>query len=707
FGSAPALVGAAGATGSTTLSILKGAYGEIVSGGTGSTGGLVTYDSTHGISVLNTLTEYKAAITDGQVALDNVRIARATGDASKDMTLVQATTILNSLSFSVTGAGTDSGVTLSGDAGTTLKLSSGTIFANQTVTTPTATDKILVSVPKLDLNASEGVIIVGATTGNSGAQSNINAPLQIDSEITNDGGLGLTKAGGGHLRLGGAIQNTYTGNTVLTAGVLYLAKSVTNIALPDANTFVINGGSVYQSNNQLPDNANVVLNGGAWAISGSASNGNSSSETFNNLTMTGGSLRNGQSNGGTTSILGFANLSGGTFSAVGSGSNVTVTGAMSISNGAAVSLGASSNTSGNSRLTLNGGLAITNTASGTYTPISISASGTAANLGGRLILASDVTFTGNATNTNTTTINAVANVGPLATLELDGTRTFDIGDGAASVDLTIVPTLINFGATSGGVTKTGPGTLALAGSNTYTGNTTVNGGKLSLGTATLDDASTVNVVGSAVLNLTHGVSDTVADFQINGVSQGSGTFTSAHPSGRITGSGSLQVGASSDPFVAWIDSFTGITDPADKTKTADPDNDGMNNLGEFALKGNPDNGSDNGLTASLLQDTIAPAGNELTYIIAVRDGAAFSSGGGGVQTASIGADGLIYTVEGSLDLVFPGSAVSHVSTSNTAPVATGLPDLTGTNWEYHTFRLDASEGVSGKGFLRVVTQPAP
>jgi hypothetical protein len=61
-----------------------------------------------------------------------------------------------------------------------------------------------------------------------------------------------------------------------------------------------------------------------------------------------------------------------------------------------------------------------------------------------------------------------------------------------------------------------------------------------------------------------------------------------------------------------------------------------------------------------------------------------------------------YTIQGTLDLVtIPGSDVSHPSgPSDTAPVATGLPDLTGTAWEYHTFKLDASEGLGNKGFLR-------
>jgi hypothetical protein len=28
------------------------------------------------------------------------------------------------------------------------------------------------------------------------------------------------------------------------------------------------------------------------------------------------------------------------------------------------------------------------------------------------------------------------------------------------------------------------------------------------------------------------------------------------------------------------------------------------------------------------------------------------------------------------------------------------PDLTGKDWEYHSFKLDASEGLGSKGFLR-------
>ena len=150
------------------------------------------------------------------------------------------------------------------------------------------------------------------------------------------------------------------------------------------------------------------------------------------------------------------------------------------------------------------------------------------------------------------------------------------------------------------------------------------------------------------------------------------------------------------PFRTWMENFPsvplGLRAPGD-----DPDGDGVTNLAEFAFKGDPSSGADSGLSAMLLQDTTAPAGNELTLVVATRDGATFVPGDLGVQFASIATDQLTYTIEGSTDLIFPAEIVSHVSVSDTAA---GLPDLTGTAWEYHTFRLDASEGLTGKGFLR-------
>jgi hypothetical protein len=161
------------------------------------------------------------------------------------------------------------------------------------------------------------------------------------------------------------------------------------------------------------------------------------------------------------------------------------------------------------------------------------------------------------------------------------------------------------------------------------------------------------------------------------------------------------------PYDNWAQTHITAIDPlANATPAGDPDHDGATNLAEFAFNGIPVNGGANrGASASLIQDSSAPAGSELTLIVAVRDGATFAAGAAGVQTATV--DGITYTIEGSLDLAFPGSTVMHsAGPSDTAPAAANLPDLTGTAWEYHTFKLDASEGLTGKGFLRAqVTQP--
>jgi autotransporter-associated beta strand protein len=281
-----------------------------------------------------------------------------------------------------------------------------------------------------------------------------------------------------------------------------------------------------------------------------------------------------------------------------------------------------------------------------------------------------------------------------------GTDTLSVGSG--DVSSTFDGVIQQSTARRHALRKIGTGTFTLTGLNTYTGNTTVEDGILSVAQSNFADTSTVTIgsvaASPAVLNLPNAGTDLVTELVIDGVIQPAGVvYDSSNSGGAITGIGKIEV-IQSDPFVGWIDAFfTGETNPAVIGKTADPDNDGVNNLTEFALNGNPADGSNNGLTALLVQDASAPAGNELTLVAAVRDGAVFA----GSPSPAATLDGVTYTAEGSLDLVFPGSAVSVSAASNTAPAATGLPDLTGSSWEYRTFKLDASEGLTGKGFLRL------
>lgn len=154
-----------------------------------------------------------------------------------------------------------------------------------------------------------------------------------------------------------------------------------------------------------------------------------------------------------------------------------------------------------------------------------------------------------------------------------------------------------------------------------------------------------------------------------------------------------------DPFTNWIGThFPGETNVSIVGKDADPDGDGSNNLAEFALNGDPDNGADNGYQAIATEDTDADTLKELTLTIAVRKFGGSPVFSGSPLTAT--SDGVKYTIEGSLDLVFSTSPASE-ATPATGPG--GLP----ADYEYRRFRLDASEGLAGKGFLRVKTEPAP
>ena len=94
---------------------------------------------------------------------------------------------------------------------------------------------------------------------------------------------------------------------------------------------------------------------------------------------------------------------------------------------------------------------------------------------------------------------------------------------------------------SGGLIKQNTGTLTLSGANTYTGNTTVNGGTLEVVQATIATNSTVTVASGAVLQLDFAVTNVVAGLVTNGVSAGPGVYNGTTGSPYITGTGSLQV----------------------------------------------------------------------------------------------------------------------------------------------------------------------
>lgn len=136
----------------------------------------------------------------------------------------------------------------------------------------------------------------------------------------------------------------------------------------------------------------------------------------------------------------------------------------------------------------------------------------------------------------------------------------------------------------------------------------------------------------------------------------------------------------------------------DVSPTGDPDGDGADNLTEFAFHGDPLDGSARGFHLVALEDTDVDNQPELTLTLAVRNGSG-SPVFSGPPTPTANVDGITYGIEGSLDLLFPGSLVSETA------VPGGLPPLP-EGWEYRRFRLDASNGLPDRGFLRAkASQP--
>lgn len=184
---------------------------------------------------------------------------------------------------------------------------------------------------------------------------------------------------------------------------------------------------------------------------------------------------------------------------------------------------------------------------------------------------------------------------------------------------------------------------------------------------------------------TAGIADQVTGTVRKGTYEGTVTVNS---DGQVS---FISQGAATSPYDTWINSFAGLTTPAAKLPTADPDGDGATNLEEFAFGGNPGIPADQGTYQARTVDANGDSLRDLTLTLEVRAGATFAATG---NTLTATVDGLTYRIEGSTDLATWNSAVSEV-----AQLGSGSPSA---DYVFKTFRLDQASGLAGKGFLRTV-----
>jgi len=491
-------------------------------------------------------------------------------------------------------------------------------------------------------------LITGAATFNGGIRTG-----------TNDGSL-ISVAGGTFTATDVILQRTQNYNN-LAAGPSSNATTYTETGASNATGFVVSGGTATLSGvlnvGTSNSGASALFSGGTTTVAGVVTVGNTTNSRWCLLEVSGGSF---SANDATSGIVLSSNTTTGNLSMF------KITGGVATAK--RISLGTATSAAGTGVVWVKGGT------------LYVGAGGIAqdaATFTSRLTL---TTGTLGADDTWSTTLPAA----------LEGAFTLKAANEAnAAKDITIGGALTGAGSLS----KTGGGVVTLNGVNNYTGATTVNEGTLTLSNDdVLNDNALVNVASGATLNLTHSGTDTVLNFQINGVDQGSGTFGGTgsgadHIVPQITGSGKLYV-IPTDPFIPWIAGF-GLTG-SDALPGSDPDNDGQNNLLEFALNGTPNSGASSGKVRASVE--LVAGDNALTYTLPVRTGAVFS--GAAAQTATI--DGITYSIEGSDDLsIWNTTVISEVVPALSA----GLPALD-TGWTYRTFRTPGSSTSDPADFIR-------
>ena len=342
------------------------------------------------------------------------------------------------LSNSLTGATTINSLGL--NAASTLNLGGNTLnVASGGVAIQSASGTVLITNGTLTTGAD--VLYLGTGTDNAA-----NFQARMDAVISGD--VDVVKSGYATLYLQGSNSNTYTGDTYVNYGPLYLEKTGTAVAVP-GDLVVRDGAALYvratanATNSQLGASSSVTLGNSyvniaanaLMAVGGKLTLNNSFVEVIYNNTATNMLRLTGAGTG--------FEFNGGVVQ-----HNATIDGTMSILTD--VSYGAASTT--------------------------------------------QARFETMATNGSK--LNVALNWGGDSGT---ATRTFDIADSgtlaAGQAEMRVDASLVNGGSgtTAGALRKTGSGVLQLVASNSYTGGTTVEAGTLQI--STLSSAAQSNLSG--------------------------------------------------------------------------------------------------------------------------------------------------------------------------------------------------------------------
>ncbi|MFA6119566.1 MAG: autotransporter-associated beta strand repeat-containing protein [Parachlamydiales bacterium] len=492
-------------------------------------------------------------INANQIAnTSNVTISSGTFDMNAK------TETINSLTFN-SGTLTQGGATLSLNAQTgALTMRNTIISGDVTLTSATSLgDDIIFDNTNNGTASISGNLNLFTGAGSITRTFNIaDGSADVDMDVSgvisqSSGSASVTKTGSGTLQFSGASANTYSGNTDINAGALRAAK---NTAFVSGTTVTVASGAALEATGGITNNPVLSLSGSGVGGNGALRN-ISGNNTFSNtvglaspvtiqsdagtltlsnvisgaqpLTKSGnGTLlfSGGSSNtysglttislgtlqldktAGQDAFAGDALVNGGTLQLINSNqipdtSNVTISSGTFDLNANAETINSLTFNSGT--LTQGGATLSLNAQTGALTMRNTTISG-AVTLTSATSLGDDIIFdnTNNGTASISGNLNLFTGAGSI-------TRTFNIADGSADVDMD-VSGIISQSAGSASVTKTGSGTLQFSGAsaNTYSGNTNINAGALRAAKNTaFVSGTTVTVASGAALEATGGITN--------------------------------------------------------------------------------------------------------------------------------------------------------------------------------------------------------
>ena len=492
--------------------------------------------------------------------------------------------------------------------------------------------------------------------------------------------------GGGSTTLTGS--NPTTGPATLGSG----GTLILNRPAGDNTAFGTDG---------VAGNTDITISGGTLQILQSEQIGDNAG-----IVMTSGDFNFGGVTGLTETFGTFSN-SGGTFvtgdnTLIGTGASITWSGGTNtVSDGGLVQ---------DAHITITGG---TNTVEGGATGgvLEVLAAGAGLEFGGtanptltlnsdnavagKLLLSGDVTVLNTLTSGTALILSGGGGSNP-GTVDLNGgTRTFTINDGSAATDLLISAPIIN-----GALSKAGAGTLRLSGTNTYTGNTSIQAGTLSI-TGNINSSATLSISGGVLSTsgadklanaaavtvgggtLTIGGDDTVGSLVLtSGTIGGSATLTAAtYGLQGGTVDGNLGAGTINSSGNVALNGTAGATTV---------------NISAGTLTLGAAERLDNSAGVNLTGGTLAiGANNEQVGVVTLTSGSI--TGSTGVLTGSS------YAVQsGSVSAILGGTGVALTKTTAGTVTLSGANTYTGnTSIQAGTLSINAAAALGGGGAVNL------